>query len=71
MHDTHDKRTTHAGGSLFLFSANKRFIIKTLPAKEGRTLIRMLPAYYQHLVDNPQSLLCRLLGYYAIEGTFV
>ncbi len=61
--------TTHAGGSLFLFSANKRFIIKTLPAKEGRTLIRMLPAYYQHLVDNPQSLLCRLLGYYAIEGT--
>lgn len=61
------KAASGKSGSLFLFSANKRFIIKTLPAKEGRTLIRMLPAYYQHLVDNPQSLLCRLLGYYAIE----
>ena len=52
-------RSTNAGtpgksGSLFFFSEDMRFIVKTLPKREAKMLIEILPAYYQVLADCSQ-----------------
>ncbi|KAL6065314.1 Phosphatidylinositol-4-phosphate 5-kinase, type I, alpha, a, variant 2 [Balamuthia mandrillaris] len=53
-------------GSLFLFSKDQRFILKTLPVAESQALRRLLPSYYQHMRENPRSLLARMLGHYRL-----
>jgi len=53
-------------GSFFVFSPDKRLIIKTIPKHEYSSLRRLLPSYYQHISKYPHSLLIRLLGAYAV-----
>ncbi|KAL6080402.1 Phosphatidylinositol 4-phosphate 5-kinase type-1 alpha-like, variant 2 [Balamuthia mandrillaris] len=53
-------------GSLFLFSKDQRFILKTLPVAESQALRRLLPSYHQHMRENPRSLLARMLGHYRL-----
>jgi len=50
----------------FVFSPDKRLIIKTVPSSEYRTMESLLPDYYNHLISYPQSLLIRLLGTCAV-----
>lgn len=51
--------------SFFFFTANKKFVIKTLKDSELELLSRkgVLEKYYNHLNKNPKSLLAR---YYAV-----
>jgi hypothetical protein len=51
-------------GSLFWFSADSRFVLKSVTEKELQNLLDMLPKYAQHLQDNTDSLLTRFLGAY-------
>lgn len=53
-------------GSFVVFSADKQYILKTLSRKEQRQLLRMLPRYYEHMRDQPRSLLSRYYGTYCI-----
>lgn len=39
-----------------------RFIIKTLPKREAVLLREILPAYYQHVKQNPGTYLPRFYG---------
>jgi len=56
-------------GSFFVFSPDKKLIIKTIPSHEYQSMKRLLPRYYNHLMDYPDSLLVRILGTYSV--TFV
>jgi hypothetical protein len=39
---------------------------QTLTPDEFDTLIHILPAYWIHMRDNPQSLICRFFGLYSL-----
>jgi len=54
-------------GSFFVFSPDKRLIIKTVPKHEFESMQRLLPAYYRHLEKYPNSLLVRILGTYSMQ----
>eukprot|EP00007_Cunea_sp_BSH-02190019_P003227 CAMPEP_0174239654 /NCGR_PEP_ID=MMETSP0417-20130205/15550_1 /TAXON_ID=242541 /ORGANISM="Mayorella sp, Strain BSH-02190019" /LENGTH=804 /DNA_ID=CAMNT_0015318615 /DNA_START=110 /DNA_END=2521 /DNA_ORIENTATION=+ len=62
-------------GSLFLKSANKRCMFKTIPPIEVKTLRAMLPRYHAHLMANPSSHLMRFFGLHRFHnrrtGTYV
>lgn len=49
-------------GSFFVFSPDKRFILKTIPKHEFEALESLLPEYYRHLEKYPNSLIMRLLA---------
>ena len=53
-------------GGFFFLSPDRRYLIKTLTRVEQRTLLRMLPKYYEYLRTSPDTLLCRFYGCYAI-----
>lgn len=54
-------------GSFFYFSHDYRFIIKTIRHDEQKFLMRILPAYYEHVVANPQSLLSQFYGLHRVK----
>lgn len=57
----------HAGtpgksGSLFFFSHDMKFIVKTLPKREAKLLLEILPNYFQHVNQNPGPALLPFLS---------
>ena len=51
-------------GSFFLRSVDGLFMVKTISGAESKNLASMTADYYDHIVANPRSLLCRTLGHY-------
>eukprot|EP01117_Protostelium_nocturnum_P017721 TRINITY_DN7267_c0_g1_i1.p1 TRINITY_DN7267_c0_g1~~TRINITY_DN7267_c0_g1_i1.p1 ORF type:complete len:714 (+),score=239.10 TRINITY_DN7267_c0_g1_i1:119-2260(+) len=54
-------------GSFFVFSPNKKFIIKTLTIDEAMLLFQILPQLYEFFKENPHSLINRFLGLHSIS----
>ncbi len=59
---------TSAGksGSFFYYSADGKFILKTIKKEEFTVLLEILPRYYAHLKKYPKTLLCRFYGLHKI-----
>ena len=54
-------------GSFFFFSHNKMFLIKTLTSSELNTFLEhFVWDYYDHLVNNPETLLAKIYGVYTV-----
>eukprot|EP00300_Choanocystis_sp_HF-7_P004609 c13594_g1_i1.p1 GENE.c13594_g1_i1~~c13594_g1_i1.p1 ORF type:complete len:412 (+),score=83.11 c13594_g1_i1:40-1236(+) len=58
--------TPGKSGALFYKSRDEQYLIKTVTKMEARRLMRMLPAYYQHITDNRVTLLPRFLQMFRI-----
>src|SRR5882762_687112 len=54
-------------GSFFYFSRDYRFIIKTIHHSEHKYLRSILKKYYQHVKDNPHTLLSRFYGLHRVK----
>ena len=54
-------------GSVFYFSHDGRYLVKTMRKEEMRTLLAMLPKYYKHIHSNPHTLLTKFYGLYRIS----
>lgn len=54
-------------GSFFYFSRDYRFIIKTIHHSEHTFLLRILPAYYEHVKANPHTLISRFYGLHRVK----
>lgn len=54
-------------GSFFYFSRDYRFIIKTIHHNEHKFLRRILKQYYEHVKDNPHTLLSRFYGLHRVK----
>lgn len=54
-------------GSFFYFSRDYRFIIKTIRHSEHKFLLRILKQYYEHVRDNPHTLLSRFYGLHRVK----
>ncbi|PFH38335.1 hypothetical protein BESB_006760 [Besnoitia besnoiti] len=54
-------------GQFFLFSHDGKYLIKTISLREVKQVLKILPAYTDHLLSNPNSLLTRLFGLHRVE----
>ncbi|KAI0800032.1 SAICAR synthase-like protein [Fomes fomentarius] len=54
-------------GSFFYFSCDYRFIIKTIHYAEHKFLRRILKQYYEHVKNNPHTLLSRFYGLHRVK----
>ncbi|CAG9319920.1 unnamed protein product [Blepharisma stoltei] len=55
-------------GSLFIFTEDDTFVIKTITKTERKTLAkRLLQAYHRHILHHSDSLLCRIYGVYTLK----
>jgi len=59
-----------SSGSFFFFSYDQKFLIKTLKEQEIKTLGKTIMPYLQHLINNPDSLLARIYGLFAIKTQY-
>ena len=63
-----EKFSEGASGSLFFFTSDLRFIIKTITAKEYQLLMKIFPAYFKFMVENRHSsLISRVYAAYSIQ----
>eukprot|EP01064_Diplonema_japonicum_P026819 TRINITY_DN3840_c6_g1_i1.p1 TRINITY_DN3840_c6_g1~~TRINITY_DN3840_c6_g1_i1.p1 ORF type:complete len:898 (+),score=186.15 TRINITY_DN3840_c6_g1_i1:149-2842(+) len=53
-------------GAFFFASYDGQFILKTIDKSEGKILRRFLPAYYNHVMKYPSTLLTRYFGLHAL-----
>uniref|UniRef100_A0A7S2SHP4 PIPK domain-containing protein n=1 Tax=Mucochytrium quahogii TaxID=96639 RepID=A0A7S2SHP4_9STRA len=53
-------------GSFFLFSADKHFVVKSVTKSEVALMMGILPSWYEHCLNNRDTLLPRLFGIYKI-----
>ena len=58
--------STGKSGSLFYYTRDGRFIVKTISKKEYKFLKKILQSYYNHLRNNPLSFLPKFLGCYKL-----
>lgn len=56
-------------GSLFFFTEDKRFIIKTINSEEIRVLESMLDDFIEHFEQNRDSLIAKTFGIFEIKST--
>ncbi|KAL7316785.1 Phosphatidylinositol-4-phosphate 5-kinase [Mucor circinelloides] len=54
-------------GSFFYYSRDYRFIIKTIHHGEHKFMRKILKEYYEHVANNPNTLLCRFYGLHRIK----
>jgi 1-phosphatidylinositol-4-phosphate 5-kinase len=54
-------------GSFFYFSHDYRYIIKTIHHNEHRFMRKILKSYYEHVQNNPNTLLSRIFGLHRVK----
>ena len=61
------EETGSKSGQKFLISHDGLYFMKTATASEARFFMKMLPDYYRHMKDHPNSLLCRFAGVHRLK----
>jgi len=59
--------TPGKSGAAFFVSSDDRYFIKTMTKGEVQLLKKMLPRYYEHMMENKHSLLVKFYGMYWIK----
>ena len=54
-------------GSFFYFSRDYKYIIKTIHHAEHKLLRKILKDYYNHMVDNPNTLISQFYGLHRVK----
>ncbi|EKX51326.1 hypothetical protein GUITHDRAFT_66274, partial [Guillardia theta CCMP2712] len=62
MRNVAERVSEGRSGSLFYYSHDGKFMVKTVSREEGDAMRSMLPAYYEYVKENPNTLLMRILG---------
>ncbi|KAI0531289.1 hypothetical protein KFK09_000842 [Dendrobium nobile] len=56
-------------GSFFYLTNDDRYMIKTIKKSEAKVLIRMLPAYYNHVRSFEDTLVTKIFGLHCVKLT--
>ena len=54
-------------GSFFFHSADGKYMLKTISQNEFNVLLRILPDYHKHLMENPNTLMARYYGLHRMK----
>eukprot|EP00469_Lotharella_globosa_P016431 CAMPEP_0167827888 /NCGR_PEP_ID=MMETSP0112_2-20121227/11005_1 /TAXON_ID=91324 /ORGANISM="Lotharella globosa, Strain CCCM811" /LENGTH=537 /DNA_ID=CAMNT_0007730823 /DNA_START=65 /DNA_END=1675 /DNA_ORIENTATION=- len=60
-------KTNSKSGQFFFYSHDKRYMLKTMTGAECKLLMKILPSYYQHVMEEPNTLLCRFYGMHRVK----
>jgi len=61
--------TPGKSGSMFFFSQDTKYIIKTIPKHEAKLLRYLLPYYYEYTMQNTNTLLPRFYGLHRVKSS--
>mgnify|MGYP001048626800 CR=1 FL=1 len=59
--------TSGKSGSFFYYSDDGKYVLKTMTTQEFKFFKQILPDYYEHLVQNPDSLIPKFYGFHKIK----
>ncbi|KAM9968680.1 hypothetical protein ACTFIW_000553 [Dictyostelium discoideum] len=59
--------TPGKSGSIFFFTHDNQYVLKTIPKREAKLLRSLLPEYYEHMKRNPNSLLTKFFGLHRVK----
>lgn len=54
-------------GQFFFYSSDGKYMIKTMTNQESKFLRRILPHYFRHCSQNPNTILTKFLGMYRVK----
>jgi 1-phosphatidylinositol-4-phosphate 5-kinase len=54
-------------GQFFFYSSDGRYMIKTMTNTESKFLRRILPQYFKHCCENPNTMFTRFFGMYRVK----
>ena len=54
-------------GQFFFYSSDGRYMIKTMTNAESKFLRRILPDYFRHCCENPNTMITRFFGMYRVK----
>lgn len=54
-------------GQFFFYSSDGRYMIKTMTNGESKFLRRILPEYFKHCCENPNTMFTRFFGMYRVK----
>jgi 1-phosphatidylinositol-4-phosphate 5-kinase len=54
-------------GQFFFYSSDGKYMIKTMTNAESKFLRRILPSYFRHCCENPNTLITRFFGMYRVK----
>ncbi|KAJ5114657.1 hypothetical protein NUU61_000416 [Penicillium alfredii] len=57
-------------GSFFYFSRDYKYIIKTIHHAEHKLLRKILPEYYRHVEENPNTLISQFYGLHRVKMAY-
>jgi len=57
-------KTIGRSSAMFYFTWDGRYVIKTQTTEEFKVLQRILPQYYEHVTNHPDTLVCQFYGAY-------
>ncbi|KAJ4455455.1 putative Phosphatidylinositol 4-phosphate 5-kinase 9 [Paratrimastix pyriformis] len=60
-------RTPGKSSSTFFYSHDGTYMIKTMSRNDAKCLRKLLPAYYNHVMQHPHTLLTRFFGLYRVK----
>ena len=59
--------STGKSGSFFYYTADSKYMLKTIHHTEFLRLKHILKLYYEHILKNPQTLITRFFGLHKIK----
>lgn len=54
-------------GQFFFYSPDGKYMIKTMTNSESKFLRRIMPHYFRHCANNPNTLIAKFLGMYRVK----
>lgn len=54
-------------GSLFYYTKDRKYMMKTIPLREFDKMREILPSYYKHMKSHPDSLIIRFYGLHQVQ----
>lgn len=61
--------TPGKSGALFYITEDENYFMKTITGNEEKMLTSMLPTYYEHISNNPNTLLTKYLAHFSVQTT--
>ena len=54
-------------GAFFYMTHDEKYMVKTVSQSEAKTLLRILPGYFEHVRKYPGTLITKFCGFYSIK----
>eukprot|EP00002_Diphylleia_rotans_P008144 TRINITY_DN1787_c0_g1_i2.p1 TRINITY_DN1787_c0_g1~~TRINITY_DN1787_c0_g1_i2.p1 ORF type:complete len:705 (+),score=101.92 TRINITY_DN1787_c0_g1_i2:63-2177(+) len=65
--DMKERFSEGQSGSFLYFTEDGKYVVKTVSQEEKNSLLKILPHYYNHVIENPGSHLVRYVGVHAMS----